>query len=210
MATDTIALSHSVYTDFAQVERLRGPWNDLASRTGDLMASYEWCETWWRHFRQDRQLEIHVLRAGERLVAVLPLLRERLAATPGLRVLKVLGNDYTIDAAGLAIDARYAGPFMTRVLDSLDDGGDWDALYLGQFRSYTGVVEPLAQAAAGHTQVQTVILGLCDDWHTLFDLPETYEQYVGSLEGNERRDTLRRERKPAEGPRRADRPGPPG
>lgn len=194
-----MTLTHSIHTDFAQVEHLQGQWNDLARRTGDLMASYEWCETWWRHFRQGRQLEIHVLRDGGQLVGVLPLMRETLAAAAGLRVLKVLGNDYTIDAVGLAIEPDHAGAFLAQVLDSLDDRGRWDALYLGQLRSYIDTVEPLARAAAGHRRVQRVILGLCDDWSTLFDLPETYERYLQSLDGTQRRDTLRRERNLREG-----------
>lgn len=195
---EATCLSHDIYTDFAEVEHLRGAWDDLASRVGDLMASYEWCETWWRYFGRG-QLEIHAFHDGDRLVAVLPLLRETLRPIGGLRVLKVLGNDYTIDAAGLAIEPSYAETVMQRILDSLDDRGPWDALYLGQFRGYTEVLEPLAQGAARHEKVHMAILGLCDDWHTLFDLPGEYEQYLKSLSGDERRDTLRRERKLREG-----------
>jgi CelD/BcsL family acetyltransferase involved in cellulose biosynthesis len=188
-----------VYSTFPEAEHLQAAWNDLAGRVGDLMASYEWCETWWRYFCKGRRLEIHALHDGDRLVAVLPLFRETLLPMAGLRVLKVLGNDYTIDAVGLAIDPPYAEAVIQRILDSLDDRGGWDALYLGQLRGYTDVVKPLAQAAARHDNVRMAILGLCDDWHTLFDLPEQYEQYLKSLDGDERRDTARRERKLCQG-----------
>ena len=107
------ALEHRVYGSFEEVQALREAWNDLASRTGDILCSFDWCEVWWKHFNRWRRLEIHALFEGPRLVAVLPLFRETIR--PGgvwLRTVRALGCDYTITTVGLAIEAGYAARFL--------------------------------------------------------------------------------------------------
>jgi CelD/BcsL family acetyltransferase involved in cellulose biosynthesis len=182
-----------VYGSFEQVAPLKEAWNDLSVRAGDLFASYDWCEVWWRHFGKGRRLEIHTLRQGQRLAAVLPLFREtlRVGIAP-LRTVRLVGCDYTLDAAGLAIEADVAGAFLTTILTALADREPWDVLHLGPLRSYATVSEPLAEAGARHWQVQAVLAGRQNDWLTSFDLPGTYEAYLQGLQGDERRDTLRR------------------
>ena len=192
-------LTHRVHGSFAETQPLQAAWNALAREHGDLLSSYEWCDTWWRHFGTGRQLEIHTLHAEDRLVGVLPLFHETLAAAAGLRVVRLVGCDYTIDAAGLAIQPEYVEPFCQRVLRNLGKRGRWDIVQLGPLRSYATVTEAIAAAAVDDPSVQTVIIGRQDNWQTLFDLPATYEEYFKSLPGDERRDTSRRERKLREG-----------
>ncbi len=190
------SLTHGICDDFAQVFALKDAWNDLAGRAGDLFSSYDWCQTWWRHFGTDRKLEIHTLHDGERLVAVLPLFRETLRlGGVRLRAVRVVAGDYTIDAAGLAIEPYIAGPFFATVLDRLADRGSWDILHVGPLRSYVDVADRFVETAREHEQVQSVLIGRQNDWLTAYDLPATYDGYLHSLAGSERRDTTRRERK---------------
>jgi CelD/BcsL family acetyltransferase involved in cellulose biosynthesis len=52
----------------------RAGWSSLADRRGGIFATWEWNETWWRHFGQGRELLLHACRSDEEgLVAVLPL-----------------------------------------------------------------------------------------------------------------------------------------
>ena len=190
------ALEHAVYATFAEAQPLQAAWNELAEREGDLFSSYEWCETWWRHYGGGRRLEIHTLHAGERLVGVLPLLRETLlSGGVRLRAVRLVGCDHTLDAAGLAIEAAYAASLLERVLDSLADRGRWDILQLGPLRSYAQVSEALAQAASDHRQVQAVLCGRCDHWLTVFDLADSYEGYLKGLQRVDRQNLARRERR---------------
>lgn len=196
LATDAATTPrHSVYDTFEQTSHLREDWNNLATRAGDLFASYDWCEVWWRHFGRGR-LEIHTLHDGPRLVGVLPLFREViLLGFVCLHVVRLLACDYTVDTAGLAVEADYAGSFAHAVLGSLWQRGPWDVLHLGPLRSYATVTEQMGCAATRHPHVQAVAIGRRDSWQTLFDLPVTYEAYLQALPRRERQETLRRERK---------------
>ena len=189
-------LKHRIYGSFQEVSELRSEWNDLAARAGDILCSYDWCEVWWKYFSRWRQLEIHTLHDGPRLVAVLPLFRETIR--PGgvrLRVVWVVGCDYTVHTVGLAIEPAYAEGFTQMVLDRLGQNGPWDIFQIHSLRSYAAVCEKVGEACANHTDVQTVIIGRRDIWCTLLDLPGTYEAFLASLSGNARNDTRRRERR---------------
>ncbi len=189
-------LEHRVYGSFQEVSPLKNEWNDLASRTGDILCSYDWCEIWWKYFSRWRRLEIHTLHDGPRLVAVLPLFRETIR--PGgvwLRVVWVVGCDYTVHTVGLAIEPAYAERFTQLVLARLGQAGPWDIFQIRALRSYATVCEKVGEACAGHDDVQTVIIGRRDTWCTLLPLPGTYEAFLASLSGNARNDTRRRERR---------------
>ena len=188
-------LHYHVYGSMAEASPLKDEWNGLAVRTGDILSTFDWCEVWWQYFGQRRRLEIHVLHAGGRLVAVLPLFREMIR--PGgvwLRTVRLVGCDYTIDMAGLAIEAAHATAFMRLVLDRLWQDEPWDFLQIAPLCGYNTVLEPMAAACADHPKVQTAIIGRQDNWCTLFDLPGTYEAFLGSLPGKTRSEIQRRER----------------
>lgn len=190
------AAIHAVYHRFEDIAHLRDAWNDLAARVGDLFCSYDWCEIWWRCFGRERQLEIHTLHDGDRLVAVLPLFRETLSFGAGrLRVARLVASDHTLDAVGLAIEPEFIALFVKDFLDDLAVRGWWDILHVGPMRSYVTAAQAVAHACTRHPEVQAVLIGRQNDWLTVYELPQTYEQYLQSLQGDERRDTQRRRRK---------------
>ena len=74
----------------ADLDEIRDEWSELAERTGNLFATWEWNAIWWRHFGRDGRL----LAAGCRdargaLVGVLPLY---LAAVRPARIIRFLGH----------------------------------------------------------------------------------------------------------------------
>lgn len=189
------ALVHHVYRTFQEASHLKDDWNNLALRTGDILCSYDWCEIWWTHFGRWRRLEIHTLHDGSRLVAVLPLFRETIRpAGVWLRTVRVLSCDYTGGTVGLAVESAFAETFVHSVLEKLEQDGPWDILQIGALRGYNTVAEPMADAFARSAHVGTVIVGREDNWGTMFELPATYEAFLGSLPGKSRTEINRRER----------------
>lgn len=187
--------AYYVYGDFDQASHLREAWNDLAARTGGLLCSYEWCHAWWTYFSRWRRLEIHTLHDGHKLVAVLPLFRETIRPLGvRLRTVRALGCDYASEAVSLAIEPPYAEQFIHMVLEHVSRTGAWDILQIAPLRSYCTVVEQLAEACTRDQHVRSVIFGRQDNWLTLFHLPDTYEEFLGSLPGKTRTEMHRRQR----------------
>lgn len=192
----TTARTYHVYDSFAKAIEIEAAWKDLSDREGDLFSSYDWCDTWWQNFHKGRRLEIHAMFAGGRLVGIAPLFRETLwMGLARLRTVRLLASDFTIDGAGLAVEPAFAEEFARALLDHLTQRGPWDVLHLGPLRSYITAAESMADVFGSHEQVQSVLIGRQNDWQTVFELPDTYDAYLHTLSGDERRDTQRRLRK---------------
>ncbi len=194
VADRSAVLRHRVFSSFAQAEPLRAAWEELAQRCGDLFASYDWCRTWWRYYGGKRRLQIHVVHDGADLVAVLPLFRETVwpLGVP-LRVIRLVGSDHALTPAGLAIQPEYVRPVFRGLLQRIERQGHWDLLHLGPLLFYMDTVEVMAEVLAAQPTVGQVISNAQGSCVTVYDLPQTYEQYLGGL-GSERRNILRCER----------------
>lgn len=73
--------------DFALI---REEWTALAEQAGNLFATWEWADAWWRVYGEDRELFVTACRDGAgRLFAVLPLYLSR--GRP-IRTLRFLGH----------------------------------------------------------------------------------------------------------------------
>jgi CelD/BcsL family acetyltransferase involved in cellulose biosynthesis/dTDP-4-amino-4,6-dideoxygalactose transaminase len=69
----------------AELDDAREPWQELAARTDNVFATWEWAAAWWQHLGRPGGLRV-LLRPG---VALLPL---QLTRERGLRVLRFVGH----------------------------------------------------------------------------------------------------------------------
>lgn len=66
--------------------RVRDRWRELAEDSGNLFATEEWAETWWRHLGRDEEKRLFAcVDAGGRIAALLPLAVGRLGLLTTLR-----------------------------------------------------------------------------------------------------------------------------
>lgn len=65
-------------------EALSSAWNELLDISLDrhVFLTWEWQFTWWKHFGQGRQLNIVLVKDSGRIVAIAPLMRNRLEFGP--------------------------------------------------------------------------------------------------------------------------------
>src|SRR5690349_376775 len=97
--------SHSEGGALAPLERLAPEWDELATRVGALpYLRPGWVAAWWRAFGEG-ELEIHALRRGGRLAAVLPMARQGDA-------LRSAANVHTPASGVLAEDAGAAAELL--------------------------------------------------------------------------------------------------
>ncbi|KKM06322.1 hypothetical protein LCGC14_1745150 [marine sediment metagenome] len=93
------------------LEHPPGGWTELAERSGNIFATWEWASVWWRHFGRSRRLLVTTLRATDgRTVAILPLYLRW--STRPIRTVRFLGHGPADQAALLCDPAdRQMGPW---------------------------------------------------------------------------------------------------
>jgi CelD/BcsL family acetyltransferase involved in cellulose biosynthesis len=71
-------MRHEVITDASDFRALEQDWSMLLARSGrDLLPlSYLWTTIWWKNFGGERKPRIHCFYAGDKLIAVVPMLLE--------------------------------------------------------------------------------------------------------------------------------------
>ena len=111
-STETTTEIVSDYDCFLDLE---AEWNEAVERAGVThpFLCHEWFRTWWDCFGANRSLHIVVARAGGRILAIAPLMREQVQMYGmSVRKLDLIHNDHTPRAdfivAGPAQDAYRA------------------------------------------------------------------------------------------------------
>jgi CelD/BcsL family acetyltransferase involved in cellulose biosynthesis len=189
-------LQMTCYRSFEQVKPLSAEWDALVRRLdGDIFSSFDWCTTWWKYFGQRRQLEIYVATAGDEMVALLPLFRERIRWGPlSLRVIRIVGCDHLTTTCNITVDPKWLEQVAKTLMLKLDRNGAWDMLHLGELPGYSRHAKVFAEALRCSEYTGRVILGENDYPHMVFDLPQTFDRYLEQLDRKERRNVRRDER----------------
>lgn len=111
-------------------------WSDLAERSDNVFATYEWLGTWWKHFGRDRRLLLVAAGRGDGPpLAILPVY---VAARTPVRTLRLLGHGAT-DRLGpvcaVGDQARALDALSTYL--QLGGGRRWDLAILDELDGET-------------------------------------------------------------------------
>jgi CelD/BcsL family acetyltransferase involved in cellulose biosynthesis len=96
--------------------RIADEWRYLAKSSQNLFASYEWTDSWWRHYGAAKQALTFLCRRGDGSpIAILPLYVERLGP---LRVARFVGDGVADELGPICApeDAETAGGALRQVL----------------------------------------------------------------------------------------------
>ncbi len=162
------------------LEAMREEWHELAPKTGNIFATWEWASVWWRHFGARRPLFCAACRSSDgRLVAVLPLYLWR--SWPS-RVLRLIGHGPADELGPVCApaDRRSAAAGLRRFL--AERRPDWDLLLAGDLPSS----ERWSQLLGGHVvrREASPILRASGGW----------DEYLAGRSANLRQQVRRRER----------------
>lgn len=108
------------------LEAARSEWAELAERSGNVFATWEWAHTWWRHFGNAGELALlRCVRAGEPF-AVAPLY---VARRGPLRILRFIGHGVG-DVLGPVCDPEDVGAAGEVLSEGLrqEAAGQWNVL----------------------------------------------------------------------------------
>lgn len=103
-------------------------WRELALRSRNVFATWEWARTWWNHFGAGEELRLFSCRRGASdPLAILPLTRSRLGP---LRALRVIGHGPSDQLTPVCADDDRE-PALEGLAGALGSLRDWD-LFLGE------------------------------------------------------------------------------
>lgn len=186
-------LSQAVYTDFRELQDDRRQWDALAQETGgDIYGTFDWCNTWWRHYGQDRELRIHVFTRGQQWVAVLPTFFEKVRLGPfPLRVVRLVGSDHSVTTCSPAIrpgaEADVLHDWLAKVRSARPD-----VIHLGPLAGYFESVETLIDSLPQHAEyLHRIEVGYPQ---MVVDLPAKFDDYLAALPKKKRGELRREER----------------
>jgi CelD/BcsL family acetyltransferase involved in cellulose biosynthesis len=172
---------------------LKPEWNDLLRRSGcdTLFLTWEWQSTWWKHLGEGNLLLLGFRHSDDgRLVGIAPLFRKELE---GRSVLNMVGCRDVSDYLDLICETGQEEAVHQAFLDHLDgEGLEFDILDFCSIpqdsTTYTGLREK-AEARGYQTLVEV------EDVCPIIPLPETWDDYLMSIDKKQRHEIRRKLRK---------------
>ena len=144
------ALTVDVINDYAAFERLEPAWNETVDRAGltHPFLRHEWLRTWWQSFGHGRTLNVMVVKSGQKIIALAPLMLEKaqMYRVPVRRV-QFLHNDHT-PKADVIVTERADEVFDALWAALMNARAKWDVLQLSQLPGDSPTHDQIARLAA--------------------------------------------------------------
>ena len=181
-ASTPAGLNLVIFESFDRLAVVRDEWDKVVARFGgDIYFTFDWLETWWKHYGADRSLRCFLIRQGERPIAALPFLVETFGFGPArVRVARFVGANSTIPVFSPAIEPGHDEEVLRLVFDDLFGRRHCDAVSLS----------PLSDLCSLATSA-VAICAVEDDYaiarndsvapHTVFTLPASFDEYFSAL-----------------------------
>jgi CelD/BcsL family acetyltransferase involved in cellulose biosynthesis len=170
----------TVIGDYEQFVSLESEWNDAVARAQipHPFLRHEWVRTWWDSFAAGRQLHIVIVREGDRIVGIAPLMREH-AVVYGLPVrrLALLANDHTprTDLVVAGDESEIYQAIWNSLTCEIDT---WDVLQLTQLPDTSRTMAAMSRLASAD---QLPIGTWKSSDSPYLELAGTWESYWGRL-----------------------------
>jgi CelD/BcsL family acetyltransferase involved in cellulose biosynthesis len=161
---------------------VRDEWTELAERAGNVFATWEWADAWWRVYGDERPLLVTGCRdAGGRLVAVLPLY---LSTRRPVRTLRFLGHG-PADQLGPVCAPEDRGAVAEALKRLLaDELEGWDLLLAERLAPAEGWSGALGGRVVHREESPTLLIA-----------GRSFDEFLASRSKNFREQVRRRDRK---------------
>src|SRR5271155_2119767 len=186
-------LTVSVHDNLKSLYDLRLEWDALLEEYpyATVFSTYEWLVAWWRAFGGKDRLQVLVCRdASSALVGLAPMAFSTRGSPPfRFRLVRLMGDGSNdSDNLDLPVKPGFEDRFAKSLLRFLESNRDsWE---LGEFNTM-----PL-HSPAGNALRQLLVR---ENWvvvekqrpASVIRLPETWEEYMGQLSGEDRKNLVR-------------------
>ena len=192
-----MTLSVHAYHDTNGFEILAGDWNRLLHRSAadTIFLTLEFQRTWWQHLGEG-ELLILAMRDGHgdegELLAIAPFFV--IDNPQGQRVLSTIGCEEVADYLDFIVARGQERAFYTALVDYLagPSAPAWDILDLCNIHQDSPTLDMLPGLAKARGWTTSTAR---DDVCPIVQLPDTWEEYLETLEGKQRREIRRKLRR---------------
>ena len=169
-----------------QFEDLRQDWDDLCRKSPArlLFSSPSWCEVWWRHFSEGNELYLGAVTEQSNIIGIAPL---RLKDG----VLHFIGSDNVCDFLDFIVAPGKEGIFFSALRQHLEHT-DYKTLDLAPLLPDSTAHKWIAGMATRSEKGSSCTE---DDVTVALDLPPDLPPYLALLNGKQRHEILRKERR---------------
>jgi CelD/BcsL family acetyltransferase involved in cellulose biosynthesis len=173
---------------------LKPEWNNLVHRSyyNNLVLTWEWQSTWWKHLGEGSLLLLGMRAEDDgRLVGIAPLFRSSTAG--GESVLYLLGCRDVSDYLDLIIEVGQEETVYQALLEYLEgDALTWDLMDFCNIPEQSQTLVKLREMAE-RQGYQTLVE--IEDVCPIITLPETWDDYLMTLDKKQRHEVRRKLRK---------------
>lgn len=169
-------------------------WQALAKcRQADIYLMPEWFDIWWEYFGNGRQLACLVARQGGQLLGIVPFCIDKIRMGPLVtRVARLASTDPNCIVFHLPVEADVEAEVLTSGFDYLFRHLGCDLISFTPVSDLSDLIPLVRSSCLGKTSLSITdkIIGS----HVVFDLPESFDQYLNGL-SKKRRGQFRRDQK---------------
>ncbi len=170
------------YPSFEDIVHMQEEWDSFVESVGvDIYLTFDWCRIWWEFYGKNRHLKIFLFKRSGKLVGVMPLFVETIWLGPvWVRMAKMVGSDFGINMVDLPVRADVAAHVFHYVIKCLIADERCDAVWFGPIGGQCDSLQSLRDAIRNNSDV---VMGHNCVWspYTMFFLPETFQDYMKSL-----------------------------
>ena len=179
--------SCTVYSSFEGTDGICEEWDQFVESVGgEIFLTYDWCRLWWKHYGHKRQLRIFMIRHKGAIVGLFPMFLECIWFGPlFVRVVKIVGSDFTLAQFTLPINPIYAQQTVKIFLHRLTTE-HWDICNFSPLTYFSHPRRYLFDYCVnGNFDFNAKFED--DGVHTIFDLQESWEENLAKLTKQVRR-----------------------
>jgi len=186
----------SVISSFHDLEPFAAEWDEAVIRLGaPIYMTFDWLKTWWEFYGKEKQLRCFVFRQGQNFVALIPIYLETFGFGPlELKLARLVGANIPPKTFNPPLDAAFGVKALSEAIRYLLQTEKCDMISFG----------PVSTSWPGHGCFRGALAAAGElvgrssyqerDVQTWFQLPATFEEYLQSLSGSERKSRMKRVR----------------
>lgn len=186
---DEPKLQVEVYKSFEDLCMLQPEWDKFVGKlNAPIYMSYDWCRIWWEIYGSGKDLRIYVFSGNGQIVGIVPIYTDCLTVGPlNLKVARLVGANIPPKIFDPPIIKDWTNLVFETIILKLFGEENCDVLSFGPVSSLYPLISEIKKLNDGQINIIGQMEEYSADVHTFFILPETFEEYLGSLSKNERK-----------------------